>query len=104
MERFFFNGYCSKPRHAGIYEIENIVGRHGFILNFKRFSDLSMNMVIEIQKSKIDSLYRELCSFMNMDNFKYLRSESEAEVLVFLNIVFREGSGTMEIEVPEVPG
>ncbi len=104
MERFFWKAYCSKDRTQSITEIRNIISKHGFIVDFKRFSDVSISMVIEIEKQKVCGLYRNLNEYMNLDDFKEFESSSIEECVVLLNVTFTKSTGDMKIEVPAVPG
>jgi len=104
MERFNLSGICGKNRHEGINKIEHIVNNHGYIIDFKRFSDISINLIIEIEKNKIDSLYHDLDEFMFMEEFNKLNSTSTKECTVFLNVTFKRGLGNVRIKVPNVPG
>lgn len=104
MEPFYWTGYCSKNRNQAISEIENIISKHGFITDFKKFSDISISLVIEITERKIDSLYNELFEYMTLKDFDMLSSESENERTILINITFTKGTGDFKIEVPALPG
>ncbi|ULQ57090.1 hypothetical protein KJS94_02620 [Flavihumibacter rivuli] len=104
MENIFWTAYSNKERHAAIEEINQLVKNHGYIVDFKFFSDISLNIRIELEESRIDHLYIELRSIMEMDPFNVLNSSSNRERTVFININFTKGTGNLQIEVPNVPG
>lgn len=104
MELFYWTGFCSKNRNQAISEIEQIISKHGFITDFKKFSDISISLVIEITERKIDLLYNELFEYMTLYDFNLLSSASENERTILLNITFTKGTGDLKIEVPAVPG
>ncbi len=104
MENLFWTGYSKEERHSSIDTIKSIVTKHGDIVDFKFFSDISITMVIEIEEFKIDNLYNELAKNIGIDSFHYLNSNSTQERKVFLNITFLKSSGNLNVEIPSVPG
>lgn len=93
MKRIYFTGYYNEERIKGISEIEEIVNRHGFILDFKMFSDISISMIIEIAAYKIDTLYDDLKKCLNMNDFERINSVSKKECTLLLNVSFSTGTG-----------
>jgi hypothetical protein len=104
MKNFFWSGYCSKDRIVAISEIEKIVSAHGFITDFKLFSDVAISIQIESEELNIDKLYTSLSDYISLNAFEKLNSDSSDECLVSLNITFTKGTGDLKIEVPAVPG
>lgn len=104
MENIFWTGYSLDERYSAISTIKMLISKHGDIVDFKLFSDLSLTMVIEIEEFKIDQLFDELVDYIKMDKFEYLNSISMKERTVYLNITFSKGTGNLRIEVPSVPG
>jgi hypothetical protein len=104
MARLYLSGYCKNERIIGISDIEKIISKYGFILDFKMFSDISISMIIEIEESKVDSLFSDLKNYMNMNDFETLNTDSKKECTVFLNVTFSKGTGNLRIEMPAVPG
>lgn len=96
--------YCKQKRLIAINEIEKIVSEYGYIVDFKPFSEISLILNIEIEELNIDKLYFALKSYMGMKDFEELRSHSNRERTVFLNITFVQGTGDLIIESPAVPG
>jgi hypothetical protein len=104
MKNFFWTGYCSKERIVAIREIEEIISAHGFITDFKLFSDIAISIQIESEELKIDKLYTALTDYISLNEFEKLNSDSSDECLVSLNITFTKGTGDLKIEIPSVPG
>lgn len=104
MERFYWKAYCSKNRTRSITEIRNITSKHGFILDFKRFSDVSISLSIEIERHKISILYDELREYMRLEDFDKIHSDSKMECTILLNVTFTKSTGDMIMEAPAVPG
>lgn len=99
-----WKGYCNQTRNAAIYEIENIVGRYGYITGYQMFSDLEISVTVEIEERKISGFYSALCSYVSLSETKDLNSDSSRERIILLNITFTKGTGNLKIEVPAVPG
>jgi phage-related tail protein len=104
MENIFWTGYSNDERHSSMSIIKNVVAKHGDIVDFKLFSDISLTMTIEIEESKIDKLYNELKKNIGIDKFECLNSISKMERIVYLNVTFVKGTGNLITEVPSVPG
>ncbi|MBA2745835.1 MAG: hypothetical protein H0U44_06390 [Flavisolibacter sp.] len=104
MENIFWTAYTQNERHSTIEKIKNVIKNHGDIIDFKLFSDVSINMTIEIEESKIDSLYDALRELIAIDKFEYLKSISKLERTIYLNITFAKGTGNLSIEAPNFPG
>jgi len=104
MRKLYWTGYCNKERSAAISETEHIISSFGFITDFKRFSDISISMTIEIEEFKIDDLYIALKNYLSLSDFEKLNSDSGNECIIYLNTSFTRGTGDLLIEVPAVPG
>lgn len=104
MNHIFWTGYYALDRHIAIGEIEKLVGNYGYIVDFKQFSDLSMTIIIELEESRVDELYLALKNGMSLNDFDFLKSTSNRECTIFLNISFTSGTGDLKIDVPAVPG
>ena len=104
MNRFFLTGYYDKERIIGISDIEKSINKYGFIIDFKMFSDISISMIIEIEEFKVDALFDELTSYMKMNEFENISTDSKKDCLLLLNVTFTKGTGDLRIEIPAVPG
>ncbi len=103
MKRLYWSGYSKKDRITIISEIEEIVNRHGFIMDFKQYSDLTLMLSMEVAESKIEALYEDLCKSLTLGTWEKNNDPQEDECLIFLNITFL-GTGRHIIEVPSIPG
>lgn len=104
MNRYFLTGYYDKERIIGISDIEKSINKYGFIIDFKMFSDISISMIIEIEEFKVDALFDELTSYMKMNEFENISTDSKKDCLLLLNVTFTKGTGDLRIEIPAVPG
>lgn len=104
LKRYFLTGYSDQQRLTAIPEIEQIIGRHGFITDFKMFSDISLSIAIEIPENQVAALYQELKTCMRLEDEPALHSDSRRECTLYLNVTFTMGSGDLKQEVPNVPG
>ena len=102
MNSIFWTGYCNKERIIAIIDIENIINDHGYLVDFKQFSDISISITIELEESKIDRLYNILKNYMSMNEFEYLNSTYDTERIVFFNITFIKGTGDLRIEIQDI--
>ncbi|MBK7957791.1 MAG: hypothetical protein IPK03_06495 [Bacteroidetes bacterium] len=104
MNRFYWTGICNENRIIGISHIQECVHQYGYIVDFKLFSDISMSLIIEIQESKIEDMYRALNQIIQVSRpiENYINTSTDATIL--LNITFTKGTGNMVVEVPSVPG
>ena len=104
MENIFWTGYSEKNRYSTIQAIQTIVSKYGDIVDFKLFSDISINITIELEEHKVDVLFHHLKDIIGMGEFEYLDSISTKERTIYLNLSFSKGSGNLIIETPAVPG
>jgi hypothetical protein len=104
LKAIFWAAYSSGPRHLAIDIVSAIINRFGSIVDFKSISDISLTLVIEVQKCKVDSLYDELKGHIRLDSVENLNSESTDEITVYLNITFSNATGNLTNPILNVPG
>ncbi len=104
MENIFLTGFSDDERHSAISKIQSVVSKYGDVVDVRLFSDISLNMTIEIEEFKIDKLYDELTKIIGVQKLDYLNSISKKERTVYLNISFAKGGSNLKIEIPNVPG
>ena len=90
-------------RIKAIHEITAIVDRHGTILNFQKFSDLVLSLLVEIESSRIGSLYNSLKNILILEGSHNTSPGPSDGFILFINITFSKGTGDLEIEVPNIP-
>jgi hypothetical protein len=96
--------YTNNDRHIAIYEIENITNQYGFITDFHMFSDVEINIKIEIEEANINNLYTDLKNYMTLSDYEVCHSKSNKECTILLNITFLKSTGDLRNDVPAVPG
>lgn len=104
MKRFYWTGISSENRIIGISHIQECVSRHGYIVDYKLFSDISISLIIEIQECKIPGLYNDLTQSIQVSRPDENYSDTTLDATILLNITFTKGTGNMVVEVPAVPG
>ena len=104
MKNIFWTAYTHQDRHLAINALTEMINSHGYIVDFKPLSDISLTFVIEIAESKINDLFNILKDNISIDSFEPLNSDSERERVIYLNITFSKGIGDLRIEVPAIPG
>jgi hypothetical protein len=103
MKRFYWTAITNDERIKAIDEITSIVNRYATILNSQRFSDISLNLVLEVDKGRLNDLQNGLNRIMALDCADTDFSDSNAECVVLLSITFTKGTGDLEIENPNIP-
>lgn len=104
MEKLFWTGFSTEERHSAINKIQIVVSGYGDIVDVHPFSDISLNITIEIEGHKIDKLYDELTRIMEVQRSEVLNSNSRRERTLYLNVTFTKGTGDLKVEVSSVPG
>jgi len=103
MKKFYWSAYSNKPSVSNISEIQDIINNYGYIIDFKRYSDLTLALIVEVAECKIEKLYIDLRKLVTLSNWEMPENTSEAECILYLNITF-SGTGKIKIEVPDIPG
>ena len=103
MERYYWTANSHDERISAINDLSRIIDRHATILNFQRFSDLSMGLTIELEERSLKLLFAELSEILFIDGYAEIGNSSSKEVLLMLNITFARGTGELVIEVPDFP-
>lgn len=104
MKRHYWTALSTGDRLKAIAEITRIIDRHATILNFQRFSDVSLSLVLELEADKVHALQTALKAILILEGEEVPVTTSTADCLVLLNVTFAQGKGDMEVEVPAVPG
>lgn len=100
----FWTGVTGKERYQAIQDIEACVSQFGFISEFKQFSDLDMNICIEIETIKLNNLFKALQSVIHLEDNKSDINLTKDNQVVYLHLSFLKGKGHLTTEVPAVPG
>ncbi len=100
----YWQGYTHFERHKAIHELTQIIDKRGFITDHHMFSDMEIAFTIAIPSGQLSALYKDLCSYMLMDEEVFETGGAERERTLLLHITFTHATGDMVIEVPAVPG
>ena len=103
-QHLYWKGFCKEERSIAIHHIEHIVAKYGYILDFHMFSDMEINLKIEIAENHLDALHRDLKGLLKLDDQGDVFFDSDQERILYINITFTKGTGDLRIEVPSVPG
>jgi hypothetical protein len=106
---FRLQAVAREPRVAAISRVEQAVQRHGgFILDFKAFSDLSLNLLVESSGSGVVGLADSLIALgwpVEVDPGREALGAQAAERLEgTVQLTFPEGDGALAHPQPAVPG
>jgi hypothetical protein len=98
-----------EPRLAAISRVEEAVQRQGgFILDFKAFSDLSLNLLVESSGSGVVALADSLIALgwpVELEPGREILGAQAAERLEgTVQLTFPEGDGALAHPQPAVPG
>ena len=103
MNRFYWSAICNKERLISISEIGAIIDKHGIILNFQRFSDISISFIIETDDDKAINLYNSLSEKVKIKESANDLINITSGCIILLDVVFTNSTGDLEIEVPDIP-
>ena len=103
MKRYFWSGISRDERIKAISEITGIVNKFATILSFQKFSDISLGLLLETEECKLAELRTGLQKVVSLGDTEGELTDSKAGCIVHLNITFTEGTGDLEIEVPDIP-
>jgi hypothetical protein len=104
MKRYYWAGISNDERINAIDKITGIIGKYATVLNFQRYSDISLSLILEIEECKVNDLYNSLKSIITIDCNPFDLSDSQICCIILLSITFTQGTGDMKIEVPQIPG
>ena len=102
-----WKAYSGKQQHLILEEVKKaITSCGGFIIDFNFFSDLAINLSIEIEGSKISNLHKELSHVLSMGAQEATDQGENPEEgwMIFLHISFSRGTGNVHQDIPSVPG
>jgi hypothetical protein len=103
MSRHYWSGISRDERIKAISDIHAIIDKYAIILNFQRFSDISLSLVLELDESDPGAFKTELSTIIQLDDTREDKTP-EKNVIIYLNVSFTEGTGDLTIEVPHIPG
>ena len=98
----YLTAICNANRTEAISYIEERIQKHGTLLDFNLFSDLSLALVMEIPGEQISVLIQELKTMLQFDKNPEISQNNLYQL--YLNITFTQGKGELRHSIPEVPG
>ncbi len=101
MKRYYWSGISDDDRIHAIHEITGIINRYATIINFQKFSHISLNLLLQLEGHKLNDLKANLENIMSIDETDVTESKGDCRVLI--NITFTEGTGDLVIEVLNIP-
>jgi hypothetical protein len=104
MKRHYWTAICTEERLKAMADLTRIIDQYATILNFQRFSDVSLSLVLELEANKVSELQIALREVLLLEGEDVAPTNAAVDCLVLMNITFARGTGDMEVEVPAVPG
>lgn len=107
--RFHLQAVAPEPRTAAISRVEEAVQRlGGFVLDFKAFSDLSLNLIVELDGDGVVALVDAVAALgwpVELEPGRDALVARAAERLEgTVQVTFPEGDGALAHPQPAVPG
>lgn len=107
LKKQFWEGFTNIERFEAINEIQKIISNNsGCIINFNRFSDMALSLMLEIESDKVTTLFEALTKYMTITGLpeEYNNESTLKDITIFFNITFGKSKGDLILEVPQVPG
>jgi hypothetical protein len=83
MKKYYWTGISNDERKKAIAEITSIINNFASILNFQRFSDISLGLILEIEEHKINDLEDSLKNIMFIEGTDIHLTDSKTDCIVF---------------------
>ena len=106
VQHFNWQAISRDNRHQSLeYVKESISQNDGYIIGFQMYSDLAINLTIEMELKDVIFLYRSLSK-----SLRFLKPASEPSLdsdkdcIVHLNLSFTQGTGNLTQVIPDSPG
>lgn len=103
MNRYFWTGITHEGRTQAFSELTDFADQYATILNFQRFSDIMLTMILETEERKLPEMLKKFRTMSDIECDREDFQESDALCNVFLNMTFTEGTGNLRIEIPDIP-
>lgn len=104
MKRFYWVGYCQEERIRTTSQVASVINTYGALISTNFFSDVATSFVIEVPANEISSLYQALKQHIQIEDVDLIPTTATYECTILLNLSFRQGTGNLTINVPQVPG
>lgn len=100
MKRHYWTAICTEERLKSMADLTRIIDQYATILNFQRFSDVSLSLVLELEANKVSELQRALRQILLLEGEDVAPTHATVDCLVLMNITFATGKGNLELEMP----
>lgn len=88
MYKYSFKGQCPENREKALSEVEGIIKNHGFIVAFNKSTDTTINLMIEVAETKVESLLSDLEKCIEVLEFNSNETHSGTSCKVLLSLIF----------------
>ena len=103
MNKYFWRAITAKERIEAIPAITAAIGKYAILLQFQRFSDISLSLVLELPENQLGNLHEELMSLMSVEAPELPSHGLPSECILLLQVDFAKGTGELVIENPNLP-
>ena len=100
MKRHYWTAICTEERLKAMADLTPIIDQYATILNFQRFSDVSLSLVLELEANKVSELQRALREVLLLEGDDVAPTNAAVDCLVLMNVTFARGKGNLEVEMP----
>jgi hypothetical protein len=103
MNRIYWKAICQGERIEAISRISDIINRYGAIVNFQKFSDVILSMVVETTGDQVDALYQNLSRAVTLEACKPDNLVVRGDIIILLQVTFAQSTGELVIETHDMP-
>ena len=100
MKRHYWTAICTEERLKAMADLTRIIDQYATILNFQRFSDVSLSLVLELEANKVSELQIALRQVLLLEGEDVAPTNTTKDCLVLMNVTFARGKGNLEVEMP----
>ncbi len=100
MKRHYWTAICTEERLKAMADLTRIIDQYATILNFQRFSDVSLSLVLELEANKVSELQLALRQVLLLEGEDVAPTKAAVDCLVLMNVTFARGKGNLEVEMP----
>ena len=88
MNRYALTGNFCKNREDAFLEIEKIIQQHGYVVAFDKFSEESINLLLEVNETLLAGLITDLQKHLAFNDSRIVESNPGKTCNVHLNLKF----------------
>ncbi|MBL0018424.1 MAG: hypothetical protein IPP17_18800 [Bacteroidetes bacterium] len=91
MKRHYWTAICTEERLKAMADLTRIIDQYATILNFQRFSDVSLSLVLELEANKVSELQIALRQVLLLEGEDVAPTNTTKDCLVLMNVTFARG-------------